>query len=105
MPFSIVPLSSGVIRISLEGDLDVFTVEGLRSELASVARRNPTYVEVELSHLRSINKRGMEVILSFLESIARLGCRITVRGLRNQPLKTFKTALVDAILHASRPVN
>jgi|SRR5579871_4320803 len=105
MPFSIVPLSSGVVRISLEGDLDVFTIEGLRPELAGVARQKPTSVEIELSHLRSINQRGMDVILSFLQSIARVGCRITVQGLRNQPLKTFQTALVNAILHASRPVN
>jgi len=105
MPFSIVPLPSGVIRVSLEGDLDVFTVEGLRPELAGVARRNPTYVEVELSQLRSINQRGIDVILSFLRSVARLGCRITVHGLRDQPLKSFQTALVDAILHVSRPVN
>ena|SRR5579863_3826248 len=105
MPFSIIALQSDVTRISLEGDLDVFAIEALRLELLGVARRHPVHVEIELSRLRSINQRGMQVLVSFLGSIARLGTLITVVGLREQPLKTFKAALVDAILDAAPPPN
>lgn len=105
MPFSIVALDAGVTRIALEGDLDVFTVEGLRSELAGVVRRRPKMVEMELSRLRSVSPRGMDILLAFFTSVAHDACRITVRGMRDQPLKCFKTALVDAILNASRPIN
>lgn len=105
MPFSIVPLDSGVTRIMLEGDLDVFTLEGLRPELAGVVRRRPGQVEVDLSRLRSVNTRGVEVLISFLGSLARADCRITVKGLQAQPLKCFKAALIDAILQAPQVVN
>ena len=98
-------MQSGVTRISLEGDLDAFTIEGLRPELLGVARRRPGRVELELSRLRSINQRGMQVVVAFLGNIARSGSRITILGLREQPLETFKTALVNAILDASQPVN
>jgi anti-anti-sigma regulatory factor len=105
MPFSIVALQSGTTRISLEGDLDVFTLEGLRPELLDVARRRPTHVEMELSRLRSINQKGMQLLVSFLGNVARVGSRITVLGLRDQPLESFRTALLDAILDASQPPN
>ena len=105
MPFSIVAMQSGVTRISLEGDLDVFTIEGLRPELEGVARRRPGHVEMDLTRLRSINQRGMQVLVAFFGNIARWGSRITILGLREQPLQTFKTALVNAILDASPPLN
>jgi anti-anti-sigma regulatory factor len=105
MSFSIVALPSGVTRISLEGDLAVSAVEGLRPELGSVARRRPTHVEMELSDLQSISPRGVSVLLSFVASVARAGCRITVTGLRDQPLDAFKSTLAGAILNAAPPAN
>jgi len=105
MPFSIVSLQTNVTRIALEGALDAITAEVLRPELAGVLRRRPAQVEVELSRLRSADTRGMEMLVLFFASLARAGCRITLVGLQNQPLKCLKAALVDAILDASEFVN
>ena len=105
MPFSIVALQSGVTRVSLEGDLAVSTVERLVPELGSVARRRPTEVEMELSRLRSISPRGVSVLLSFVGTMARAGCRVRVKGLRDQPIDTFKSRLHGAIANAARPVD
>jgi hypothetical protein len=103
MPFLVVAMQSGTTRISLEGDVDLFTIEGLRSELGGVARRRPVHVEIELACLRSINERGMQVLVSFVGGITRVGSRVTVLARRDPPLETFKAALINAILDASRP--
>jgi hypothetical protein len=50
----------GVTPISLEDDLDVVTIEGLRHEFLGVAGRHLTHVEIELSSLRSNNPRGFQ---------------------------------------------
>jgi anti-anti-sigma regulatory factor len=105
MPFSILSLDSGVTLVALEGDLDVFTVERLRPELRGLVRRTPLSVEVDLSRLRSISPRGMRALALFFSDLAGLGCRMTVKGLRDQPLKSFEATLVDAILNASHVVN
>jgi anti-anti-sigma regulatory factor len=105
MSLSIVALQPRVVRIALEGNLDVFTSELLRPELAGVTRRRPAQVEVDLSRLRSVHTRGVEVLLPFLADLARAGCRMTLVGLQAQPLECFKAALVDAILNATPLVN
>ena len=105
MPFSIIALATGVTRLALEGDLDALTVEGLRPELLGVVRRRPTRLEVDLSRLRSVDPRGMQVLVAFFAGLTQVDCRITVTGIRDQPLKPFKTALFDAILNASQLVN
>ena len=97
MTFSIIALQSGVTRIGIEGQLDSLTICRLRSELSSVVRRRPVEVEMELSRLRLIDSRCARMLLSFLTDLFRQGCRLRVTGLQNQPLKSFKSALIDAI--------
>jgi anti-anti-sigma regulatory factor len=97
MTFSIIALKSGVTRIGIEGQIDALTICRLRSELSSVVRTRPVEVEMELSRLRSIDSGCARMLLSFLTDLSRQGCRLRVKGLHNQPLKSFKSALIDAI--------
>ena len=105
MPFSIIALQCGVTRVALEGDLAMSTVERLVPELGCLARRRPTQVEMELSRLRSISPRGVSVLLSFVGTMARAGCRVRVKGLRDQLLDTLQSRLHGAIANAARPVD
>ena len=105
MPFSIIALQSGLTRISLEGTLDVSTIEGLRRELQAVARRSPASVEIEATHLRSLSPGGVPVLLSFIESIARSGCRVTIKGLPDRAHDTFRSALASVTCDPAPLVN
>lgn len=105
MPFSIIALPSGVTRIALEGDLDLFSAHGLRPELLTVVRRRPAAVEVDLTRLRSINTRGMQILLAFLADLAEIECRIVVTEGQDRALRARSPGLVDVLLDASRTVN
>lgn len=100
MPFLIIALPSGVTRISLEGSVDGSTAERLLPELAAVAGRGPSEVEIEFERLRSIDPCGMAALLAFVRTVARHGCRITINGPVEHPPGTFKSRLTNAILHA-----
>lgn len=78
---------------------------GLRRELFGLARRRPLRVEMELSHLRLIDDEGIQVLLAFFADVARQGCRCTVRGLRDEPLASFRTALIEALSHSPGVIN
>ena len=91
--------------MALGGDLDVFTVERLHPELLALLRRHPVRVEVDLSRLRSISPRGLGVLASFFAELARTACRITVTGIRDQPLACSQATLLDVIFNASPPIN
>jgi ABC-type transporter Mla MlaB component len=105
MPFSIIFTETDATRMTLEGDLEVSTVDRPRPELLGAVRSPLAVVKVDLSRLRSVNPQGMQVLVELIAGLARAGCRITVKGPRDQTLKCFKAALGEAIVHASQLAN
>ena len=105
MAFSITTFSPGTTSIAIRGNLDGATLWGLRRELSGVVRRRPLRVEMELSELRVIEDEGVQVLLSFFADLARQGCRLTVGGLRDEALASFKIALIEGITLSRKTVN
>lgn len=105
MAFSITTFSVGTTNIAIGGNLDGPTLWGLRRELAGVVRRRPPRVEMELSHLRLIEDEGIRVLLAFFADLSRQGCRLTLRGPRDEPLASVRTALIEALTPSLESVN
>ncbi len=105
MPFSIVPLQTGVIHIGLEGDLDAVTVGRLCAELVGMARRHPARVVVDLVHLRSVRRRDIDGLVTIVADMARTGCRISVTGGGDHSFSGLNAALGEAIRDGSALVN
>src|SRR5262245_3305408 len=65
MTFSISTVDGGIIRLSIDGELDVVTVPELRGALEKLLARRPDRVEVDLSSLRMIDSSGVGALVSF----------------------------------------
>jgi anti-anti-sigma factor len=105
MTFSIVNAESNIARVAICGGLEVRTVGVFRRELTNLLRIRPARVEVDMSHLRFIDRAGIELLLSFFRDLSARGGRIVMHGLRAQPLESFKATLLKAALATSDPVN
>ena len=95
MTFSIVNTSADIVRVTLCGRLDASMVGLFRRELANLLRIHPRCVEVEMSRLRFIDAAGVDLLLSFFNDLSAQGGRSIVRGLRAQPLDSFKAILLE----------
>ena len=86
MPVPVLPIPFAVHRrrgadadtIAVEGELDVFTVRGLRTALEEVIWRSHLDVVVDLSAAESIDTNGLAALLNAARRLTRLQRGFTV---------------------------
>jgi anti-sigma B factor antagonist len=98
MTFSVAIKDSGVMRLSIGGELDAVTVAELRSEIEKVLLRRPPRVEVDLSSLRMLDSSGVGALVSLYKRIRAQGGEVVMVGLRDQPLAIFRLLRLDRVM-------
>jgi len=95
---SIKLLGTDTLCLRVGGTLDVTTVVDLEPTLATILRREPWHVQLELSRLRMIDSVGVGALLGFYKRLQTCGCWVTLKGLREQPLAVFRLLGLDRAL-------
>ena len=98
MTFSISINEAGVIRLSIEGELDAVTVSDLRTEIDKLLMRQIGRVEVDLSQLRMLDSSGVGALVSLYKQVRARGGEVVVLGLRDQPLAIFRLLRLDRVM-------
>lgn len=98
MTFSISINEAGVIRLSIEGELDAVTVSDLRTEIEKLLMRQIGRVEVDLSQLRMLDSSGVGALVSLYKQVRARGGEVVVLGLRDQPLAIFRLLRLDRVM-------
>jgi len=98
MTFSISINEAGVIRLSIEGELDAVTVSDLRAEIEKLLMRQIGRVEVDLSQLRMLDSSGVGALVSLYKRVRAQGGSVVIKGLRDQPLAIFRLLRLDRVM-------
>jgi len=98
MTFTISNIDNGVIRLSIEGELDAVTVSDLRAEIDNLLARPAKRIEVDLSRLRMIDSSGVGALVSLYKRVRANGGNVVVHGLRDQPLAIFRLLRLDGVM-------
>jgi anti-sigma B factor antagonist len=98
MTFSISINEAGIIRLSIEGELDAVTVSDLRVEIEKLLMRQIGRVEVDLSQLRMLDSSGVGALVSLYKQVRARGGEVVVLGLRDQPLAIFRLLRLDRVM-------
>jgi anti-sigma B factor antagonist len=97
MTFTISTLE-GVVRLTIEGELDAVTAGDLRKELDKVCATHPKRVEVDLSTLRMVDSSGVGTLVSLYKRVRANGGEVVMMGLRDQPLAIFRLLRLDRVM-------
>ena len=68
----------GVVRLEIEGELDVLTTPRLATELNSVVRLSNDNVVVDLRRTEFIDSAGLQILLGTRRRLGRFSRRLTV---------------------------
>ncbi len=98
MTFSISINEAGVIRLSIEGELDAVTVPDLRGEIEKMLAHQIGRVEVDLAQLRMLDSSGVGALVSLYKQVRARGGEVVVLGLRDQPLAIFRLLRLDRVM-------
>ena|SRR5579884_183319 len=87
------------VTFKLEGVLDAMTAPAIQQELDSLlAEADFMRVVFDLASLRLIDSRGVAVLVAIYKRGRATGQRVTVTGLRQQPLVLFKLLRLGRVL-------
>ena len=101
MTFTVSTISTGVMRLAIEGELDAVTVPELRKEIDKLTAISPKRVEIDLSALRMVDSSGVGAIVSLYKRVRGQGGEVIVIGLRDQPLAIFRLLRLDRVMVGS----
>ncbi len=84
--------------LQIRGELDAVSVPEIRGTLDRLAADGIKRVIVDLGDLRLIDSSGVGALVSLYKRVGALGGRVSVRGLRDQPLAIFRLLKLDRVL-------
>ena len=83
--------------LPLEGEIDLHLCPRLERSLASMIKRRPAHLVVDLSGVTFIDSSGLAVLLRARESIREYGGKLTLSGITEHVLPIFEIARLDQI--------
>jgi anti-sigma B factor antagonist len=84
--------------LRIEGSLDAISTPELRSMIDALVSERRLSITVDLSALRLIDSSGVGAIVALYKRAKAQGGRVTVMGLRDQPLAIFRLLRLDRVL-------
>ena len=100
MTITVTTVEAGVVRLTIEGELDVVTVTNLRAEVDKLVGLTPKRVEVDLHALRMVDSSGVGTLVSLYKRVRGQGGEVVITGLRDQPLAIFRLLRLDRVMGA-----
>ena len=84
--------------LRIEGSLDAISTPELRAVIDALVKDKRKTISVDLSALRLIDSSGVGVLVSLYKRARSYSGKVSVTGLRDQPLAIFKLLRLDKVL-------
>jgi anti-sigma B factor antagonist len=91
-------VGEGVVRLEVEGELDMATAPKLATHLARAMSDGATQAVVDLERVSFIDSTGLGVLISSVRRLRRRGGDLTIVCSQERILKAFKVTGVDQML-------
>lgn len=81
--------------LPLEGEIDLHVSPRLERALASMIKKRPPYLIVDLSGVRFIDSSGLAVLIRARQDVQDYGGKLTLSGITENVRSIFETARLD----------
>jgi anti-sigma B factor antagonist len=83
--------------LPLEGEIDLHRSPRVERSLASMIKRKPDHLVVDLSGVTFIDSSGVAVLIRALQNIQEYGGKLSLRGLNEKVRPIFEIARLDQV--------
>jgi anti-sigma B factor antagonist len=94
----IAPDTEAQPALRLEGTFDALSAPATRPALEAVVNDKRSFVSIDLSGLRLIDSAGAGELVSLYKRVHAQGRRVSMRGLKGQPLAIFQLLRLDRLM-------
>lgn len=90
-------LSDSAEVLPLEGEIDLHVSPRLDRALASMIKKRPPHVVVDLSGVTFIDSSGLAVLIRALQNVKEYGGKLTLSGVNSNVRPVFEMARLDQV--------
>ena len=83
--------------LPLEGEIDLHVSPRVERALASIIKKRPPSVIVDLSGVRFIDSSGMAVLIRALQDVQNYGGKLALSGMNDNVRAIFEMARLDQV--------
>ena len=83
--------------LPLEGEIDLHVSPRVERALASIIKKRPSNVVVDLSGVRFIDSSGLAVLIRAMQDVQKYGGRLSLSGINDNVRPIFEMARLDQI--------
>jgi len=83
--------------LPLEGEIDLHVSPRLERALASIIKKRPSNVVVDLSGVRFIDSSGLAVLIRAMQDVQTYGGRLSLSGINDNVRPIFEMARLDQV--------
>src|SRR5437867_4647340 len=83
--------------LPLEGEIDLHASPRVERALASIIKKRPSTVVVDLSGVRFIDSSGLAVLIRAMQDVQTYGGRLTLSGMNDKVRPIFEMARLDQV--------
>lgn len=83
--------------LPLEGEIDLHRSPRVERSLASMIKKKPDHLVVDLSGVTFIDSSGVAVLIRALQNIQEYGGKLSLRGMNDKVRPIFEIARLDQV--------
>jgi anti-sigma B factor antagonist len=83
--------------LPLEGEIDLHVSSRLERSLASMIKKRPRHVVVDLSGVTFIDSSGLAVLIHAMQDVEKYGGKLTLAGIKDNVRLIFEMARLDQV--------
>src|SRR5437764_9370328 len=81
--------------LPLEGEIDLHVSPRVERALASIIKKRPAHVVVDLSAVRFIDSSGLAVLIRAMQHAQKYGARLSLSGINDRVRPIYKMERID----------
>ena len=99
-------LQNGQLTIALTGEIDHHCAKNYITSIASkIEVYSPNICILDFQEVTFMDSSGIAVVINALRNMTNIGGRLVLAGLRNQPMKVFRTSGIDKLVEIKEAVS
>lgn len=92
-------LENGQLTVALSGEIDHHRAKCyIQAVSAKIEAYTPRICVLDFQDVTFVDSSGIAVVINALRNMSRIGGKLVLAGLREQPMKVFKTSGVDKLV-------
>lgn len=99
-------LEGGQLTVALAGEIDHHRAKAyIEAVSAKIEAYTPQICVLDFRDVTFVDSSGIAVVINALRNISRIGGRLVLTGMSEQPMKVFRTSGIDKLVEIKETVS